>query len=415
MNVNGRDDFVFPLSKTVVLVNDFALRRDALEMLPVPLALVMDDEWVWLNRMGQDATMLDNSRDAEAAAEGPGSDMASPYRREIPPFTGVRSTPVRNLDGQVVGQLAWSGDALAALALEQLDTAVLVARDRVVLWANDSARERLDVHAGSAWDKVSGFPPWDDVAGGEGTERIGDDAMRYRAVGGYVIVEVASRSSQESESSLPLEQVASMVHEIRNPLAALSGYVEMAQMEAGPKATGYYDSMMREIERLSRLTSDLLSVSRVPAVTPRWTAFDPVVDSAWLAAFKGRRKDRKKFIELVKNYDSDQKVWADPDRLQQVLTNLMKNAVEAMSRKGSELEVFCQDSPEGTHIVVRDDGPGLSEDDLKKLSVVRFTTKKSGSGLGLMIVRRIMQAHGGRMRVTSPGGLVVGLTFPHPD
>ena len=414
MRENGSNGFVFPLSSSVALVNDFAVRRDSLDVLPIPLAFALEGDWVWFNRTAQDQGALQGlqSRAANAPAENmQAAESPEAYRRDLPPFNPAHTTPVYNLDGEVVGHLAWSDNAVAAWAAELLDIAVLVAREGKVVWANGAAQQLLTVEVGADWDTLDGFPTWAEMSSAEGIHHIGDFELKCRISGPYVVAQYNQRVAT-AESSLPMEQVASMVHEIRNPLAALGGYVEMAQMEADANASIYYDRMMREIDRLSRLTSDLMSVSRFPTVNPQWTRLDAVVDNAWLAAFQGQRK-HKKVIALKRSYPPDQHVFADPDRLQQVLTNLIKNAVEAMSRTGTEVEVACQAAQDRDLIIVRDDGPGLSEEDLAKLSIKRFTTKKSGNGLGLMIVRRIVRAHGGSMRIVSSGGLMVELSFPH--
>jgi signal transduction histidine kinase len=209
-----------------------------------------------------------------------------------------------------------------------------------------------------------------------------------------------------------MDQLASFVHEIRNPLAALSGYVEMAQRETSGSGH-YYELMLEEIDRLSRLTADLLEVSRPLTLTLDWVLLDPLVEHAWFTATHGERSSGRS-LSLVKRYPPEQELWADADRMQQVLTNIMKNAVEAMTHQGSQVEVSYRKQGDRACLTIRDDGPGISADVLKKLMFSRVTTKESGNGLGLMIVRRILEAHGGVVQLSSDQGTVVELVWPEP-
>lgn len=392
-NQNDRSkDFVFPLSHRVTLVNDFALRRDILELLPIPLALAIEGEWVWTNEM--------------ARGEGSGGDQAAGS------FAAREMHPVRNLDGEVVGAVGWNGNAMPVEAINQLQTAVLVARDREVVWANQAAQRAFGTSDKSSWDDLYGFPLWEDVQSGVVARRHGEYRMRCLGIGPYVLVEAWRPELPDDLTSVPMEQVASLVHEIRNPLAALSGYVEMAQMEDGSGFGHYYAEIMHEIDRLSRLTSDLLSVSRPMTVNPDWVSLNDVVEHAWFAASRGRREGGIKAIRLKRRYPPEQRLWADPDRIQQVMANLVKNAVEAMQETGTYVAVDYQEADDQAVISVVDDGPGLPADLLGKLFVNRFTTKTSGNGFGLMIVRRIAEAHGGTVRVTSNGLTRIDILLP---
>ncbi len=406
------EHFVFPLAQRVMLINDFVVRRDILDRLPVPLALKVGDEWVWMNRSAQQWLALsDSQRVVPMAQESPGSYGLS---ASLGAFD-MRTDPVINLEGQIIGELAWSRHTFGDWVGEELAEAVLVAQDDRIVWANAVARQLFDIQDDSRWSGLTGLPSWQQICEKSGPWQLGMYQLRCRFVGEYVLAEYARNQAGQPEASLTLEEVASLVHEIRNPLAALSGYVEMAQMAVEGKGSDYYEQMMQEIDRMSRLTSDLMAISRLTVIHPAWTMLDTAVASAWLVASQGqKKKGRKNTFALIKSYAADQKVWADPDRLQQVLTNLINNAVEAMTKKGSQVEIFGDTTEDGARIRVRDDGPGIPHQNVDKLSTMRFTTKKSGNGLGLVIVRRIIQAHGGHLRITANPGTTVEFTLPRP-
>lgn len=415
---NDKHEFIFPVSRNTVLTNDLVLRRDILELLPLPLALAIQGEWVWHNRStehvthwaGEDLLAVVQTVAQEAA------ETSMTFKREVPWGASqltVTIHPIENFDGQVVGQLGWLDHSMAGIAMDQMETAVLAAREGVVIWSNAAARRAFDLGEAHAWDDLEGFPDWDDAIHGLTVVRRRHFHIRCLAVGSYVLVEAWQPKVATEHDSMPMEQVASFVHEIRNPLAALSGYVEMAQMEASNASIQYYEQMMYEIDRLSRLTTDMMSVSRPLSVAPDWVLLDAMVEIAWFAAGCGRRKGRRT-IHLKKSYAPDRRVWADRDRLQQVLTNLVKNAVEAMADVGTYVEIGCRQEDHETVISVVDNGPGIPPDLLRRLFYSRFTTKDSGNGLGLMIVRRIVEAHGGTVQVSAGDGTAIKLALPLP-
>jgi signal transduction histidine kinase len=98
----------------------------------------------------------------------------------------------------------------------------------------------------------------------------------------------------------------------------------------------------------------------------------------------------------------------DPAQLQQVLVNLTKNAMQAMT-KGGELTIQTGEGADGVWISVADTGGGIPQEQISRIFEPFFTTKKSGTGLGLMIVQRIVRAHGGRIELESRAGH--GTTF----
>lgn len=414
-------DFVFPLTPDVTLVNDLIVRRDILEQLPLPMGLMMAGEWVWLNPWARYLRAWGGEPLGSSAREMAAEAVAESHPIEglvdaAPNFTvSARFHPVRDLDGTVLGAIGWAGNPMAGVAFDLLETAVLVAHDRDVIWTNAAAQRAFGARHAAAWDDLYGFPSWEDVQQGVTAMRLGDYRIRCLAHGPYVLVEAWRPAMSDDPDSIPMEQVASLVHEIRNPLAALSGYIEMSQLEQDAGAPRYYEEMMHEVDRLSRFTADLMAVARPMSVQPAWVALNDLVEHAWFAAGRGRRA-KKRTVRLVKEYPEDQQIWADPDRMQQVVTNLVKNAVEAMNSTGSYVKVRCQETDDETVVTILDDGPGLPQDQLGRLFVSRLTTKDTGNGFGLLIVRRVVEAHGGTVRIVPNGETRIEVRIPrrHP-
>jgi two-component system sensor histidine kinase PilS (NtrC family) len=226
------------------------------------------------------------------------------------------------------------------------------------------------------------------------------------------------------------ELSASIAHEIRNPLAAISGSIEMLQGERA----GHQDSddsarlmniALREVDRLDHLISDFLRYAR-PGPLNRETVQLREVITDVLEMFDASRPDA---IEIDLAVEDDLSVFADSGQLRQVLWNLILNAAEAMpdggrlrvcarrlserdSQEGSSGDRRGQEGEEGKarwlEIAIADDGSGIPQGKLDRIFDPFFTTKRNGSGLGLATVHRIVESHGGVIRVESK--LDVGTT-----
>jgi len=162
-----------------------------------------------------------------------------------------------------------------------------------------------------------------------------------------------------------------------------------------------------QVERLDAITAEVLLVSKplmpklctitlVEAITAAWVMIDP---------------DLREHIVL----DVDEKIGtveADRDWFHQILINILKNAAEAMNGQG-RIRIDSDPRQDVTVVQIQDDGPGMSDQVMTGIFERGQTTKVGGSGLGLVIVQRLMREHGGQVRVTSsPSGTLVELVFP---
>ncbi|MCY0886573.1 MAG: HAMP domain-containing sensor histidine kinase, partial [Firmicutes bacterium] len=112
----------------------------------------------------------------------------------------------------------------------------------------------------------------------------------------------------------------------------------------------------------------------------------------------------------------DATLWVDGDRFAQVLVNLFRNAVEALGGRPGTVRVWAEAAGTGTAVVVSDDGPGIPPEIQDRLFSAFVSTKPHGNGLGLLIVRHLVEAHGGRLSLSSaPGqGTTVRIELPAP-
>lgn len=215
---------------------------------------------------------------------------------------------------------------------------------------------------------------------------------------------------------------AGVAHEIKNPLASIKGAAQYVQAElesgrTGPEPREYLDLLVREVDRLNGVIEDFLAFAR-----PREPRRRPVDVNA-LAADTLRLQETAKpaGVTIRSEFDPDlPRISADPDLLAQALVNLVRNAFEAMP-DGGELVVSTRlvRSPWGGRVVlsVEDRGSGLDPADAERLFEPFHTTKSKGTGLGLPIARRIVEAHGGEITVerAQPRGARFSLQIPaHP-
>ncbi len=215
-----------------------------------------------------------------------------------------------------------------------------------------------------------------------------------------------------SQSLASLGELAAMVaHEIKNPLAGISGAVQVLG-DAIPKQDprrAVVGEILGQIDRLDHIVRDLLAFAR-PTVPARQRI--DLVEGLWGAWSRVGREQHRAAVRFVLDVPGPTTLEADPEQLQEVWVHLFQNAVEAMPT-GGELRVRVIDGAV-VRIEVRDSGAGIETAQLDKVFQPFHTTKTRGTGLGLPISRKIVQGHGGAIRIEStPGaGTVVLVELP---
>jgi len=196
---------------------------------------------------------------------------------------------------------------------------------------------------------------------------------------------------------------AGIAHEIRNPLASMSGSIQVLrdELELSQENRRLMDIILRESERLNRLITDFLDYARPYNPEKKEIDFSCVVAETLDVFEKGLSKDQS--IKVQKEIKSGVKVFGEHERLKEVLWNLFNNAVQSM-HAGGNLAISLDSYGSMAKIVVRDSGEGIDAKDLNRVFEPFFTTKTYGTGLGLATVYRIVEAHGGNIRVDSENG-----------
>jgi two-component system NtrC family sensor kinase len=199
------------------------------------------------------------------------------------------------------------------------------------------------------------------------------------------------------------ELAAGLAHEIRNPLAGIAGVIEFIgrDLPASSPAREVWKEVQQETKHIQRILNDLLDYARPRA--PELHAAD--LNSTAEYAVKLARQQvlsRPIEIEMLPAVDLPP-VEHDPAQIQQVLLNLLLNAIQAIDGAG-RVEVRLESRDGFALVTVTDTGHGIDPDQLPNIFRPFFTTKGKGTGLGLSLAQRIVQAHSGRIEVTSTRG-----------
>lgn len=247
-------------------------------------------------------------------------------------------------------------------------------------------------------------------------------------VGGVVLVLIslysiwaARRTAALERRQLELQHLAQLgtmsavlAHEIRNPLGTIKGFAQLALEQGGAAVEPLLTPVVEQTNRLEALVNDLLVYGRPPSPAPRqvrWAEIAERLDSHC------RRLTAGKNVGVVVS-DSEIDFETDPNLLEHILVNLVRNSIDAVDGISGgcvEVEAFT----EGGAVVVgvRDNGPGIPDGTAARICEPFFTTKAFGTGLGLPISIRLTEALGGTfdIRGRDEGGTVATVRLPAKD
>jgi two-component system, NtrC family, sensor histidine kinase HydH len=225
----------------------------------------------------------------------------------------------------------------------------------------------------------------------------------------------ARRSALLERRQLEMEHMAHLgrmsavlAHEIRNPLGTIKGFTQLAIERSGEGLSALLSPVIEQTKRLESLVNDLLVYGRPPSPAMRrveWVEFVPRIE----AAARQVALDHDVVLDIG---DGDLHFTTDPNLLEQVLINLIRNGAEAAGTR--RIEVRAVRSGGFVEIAVRDDGPGIAEAQREQVLQPFFTTKAFGTGLGLPISQRLTEALGGSFSIgpAESGGTVAALRVP---
>ncbi|KEO81478.1 hypothetical protein EL26_20595 [Tumebacillus flagellatus] len=236
-----------------------------------------------------------------------------------------------------------------------------------------------------------------------------------KEIGNLVSLE---RQVQHHEKLATVGKIAAGVaHEIRNPLTSIKGFLQMMRHELERNGMGkehsYTTVMLSEIERINGLVGELLLLSK-----PRELKMEALEMEELITVIAPLISSESILhnIEFALDLQPVPAVYADREMLKQVLWNLVKNAIEAMAETDGgklKIESSYQEREGLVRVDIRDTGPGIPHYMLDRIFDTFFTTKETGTGLGLPICQRLVNDLGGKIQVTSKGfGTTVSVLLP---
>ncbi|MCZ6679628.1 MAG: ATP-binding protein [Candidatus Poribacteria bacterium] len=200
------------------------------------------------------------------------------------------------------------------------------------------------------------------------------------------------------------KMAAEVAHDLRNPLGAIQLYAGLLQQELADDRRHMADAIVAGINSLEFITYNLLSLARPMKPNFQFVDLAELIDSEIILTVHAMEE---KNITLIRDYHRNGQFmcYADCEQLKQVTLNLILNAIQAMQDGGTLRLMGRTDTNKDVIILsVEDNGPGIPRDIQEKIFTPFFTTKASGTGLGLHTVNRIVQAHYGHIRVQSTEG-----------
>lgn len=234
-------------------------------------------------------------------------------------------------------------------------------------------------------------------------------------VGSDKVFEQRQKHLMRAEQMMALGQVAAGVaHELRNPLTAIKGLIQVNRKELEERGIPAEDLRVieHEIRRMERSLQNFLDFARPPVPKRRRLSLTPVIERV-ISLVQGRARKQHVSFEIPQLPAS---LWvdADQDLIQQLLLNLVLNALDAMPQ-GGVIHIEVQPEPGGQLVVtVRDTGPGIAPHILPVVFDRFVSSKEAGVGLGLPVSRRIAQDHGGDLTVENLPQGGASFTFQLP-
>ena len=338
-----------------------------------------------------------------------GSLLVAAGRPPEPPKTIVR----RTLDLESVRDL-----------IENFSTPLMITERNTIALANRAARTMLGPHVVGQDARVALRQP-------EAIQLLNENRNGEAIVRGLVrrqdiwqvnrqsiddklaMLELTNQTAEADISRAHTDFVANASHELRTPLAAILGYVETLREDEGrvdtPTAQKFLRIIEREAQRLQALVGDLMSLSRVEAekhdLPTEHIALAPLVDRAARDAAGSGRVER-----IVFNLETNPFVLGDRSQLEQVVRNLVDNALKYGATEGRVTVSLDLASGEQARITVEDEGEGIAPEQIPHLTRRFYRTDpgrsraSGGTGLGLAIVKHIVERHRGRLDITSELG-----------
>ncbi|MFD3447944.1 ATP-binding protein [Microbacteriaceae bacterium 4G12] len=217
---------------------------------------------------------------------------------------------------------------------------------------------------------------------------------------------------QKSEKlNIVSELAASVAHEVRNPLTVVRGFIQLLQGTSDIKNREYMYLVLAELDRAEQIISDYLNLARPQIEKKEYISLSSqlIEMQTLMASFAAMRG-----VYLQVDIASNLYTIGDKVKLKQAIMNIVKNGIEAIQENKGYLKVIAVQEGDQIIIKVKDNGIGMTKDQLARLGQPYYSLKEKGTGLGLMVTFRIIQAHNGKVTYKSNFGAGTEATITLP-
>lgn len=339
------------------------------------------------------------------------------------PHTGrVTGRMIISLATPIVDHGQLQGILIASLRLDEIEAQIKThLKDETIIVKDDTGKTIIKAGSYSKEDMVSASmtisqAPWTITAFTASNKRavFWKTFFKYFAIYltianilflsvKYYLLQKRIKKEKEQVELHKLELIgklaASTAHEIRNPLTGIKGLIKLLSEEnQDQKAQAYYEVIQTEIDRINLIVSELLVLGKPTAYHLKTHNMETIV-----AEIEPIIRSEANFmnVEFTIGYSNEiLPVLCVKDQLKQVLLNLTKNSFQAMPR-GGKLAIILEKQSGSCIIKVEDNGAGMTTDQIKQAFNPFYTLKKDGSGLGLTVCKRIIEAYGGEIFIKS--------------
>lgn len=217
---------------------------------------------------------------------------------------------------------------------------------------------------------------------------------------------------------VPAALASGLAHEIRNPLNAIGLNLTLLERkmsaDAADTSTAIIGAMRNEVQRITNMTSEIMDFAKPVEISRKWESVRDLLRGLTLTLGPTMEASNIEFSVNAENAMDE--IYCDSDRLKQALLNLLTNAAEAVGDTGT-IDLTVTDRASGTEIAVADSGEGMTPAMQFRAFDLFFTSKATGTGLGLPIVKKIVVAHEGAINIHSqPGsGTTFTIYLPRPQ
>jgi PAS domain S-box-containing protein len=223
-------------------------------------------------------------------------------------------------------------------------------------------------------------------------------------------------SQQQEKLAVLGEMAAGIVHEIRNPLTTVKGFMQLISARTEDEICREYADLVRtEVDEVNQVVSDFLTFARPRKPSLKETSLNQLIRS--ISSFWKGQLSLQGILLEVSLMDEEKPVMIDPGQIRQVLMNMVKNAIDALTTAENpriSLIVGYDIYTQRMTVTVADNGVGMDEEGLSKLGTPFYTTKDRGTGLGMGICYQIVKEHDGIIMVESEPGKGTTITISLP-